>query len=138
MPTSDEKEVLKIIEEEGGESHIVKVANRIGLRLVYTKTIIGSMGRRDFIDVSASGKVKLTDKGWRALGKSPGGAPYSEEGAPSESPEEKYKKWVKGEAQKKRAEKTAQGGRKDTAEAPFVDPLAGLPPEEKYKKWTSK
>jgi len=99
MPTSDEKKVLGIIDEEGGECKEIKVSREMGLRLDYTSAILGSMGRRDYIDILTGGKVRIADKGWRALGKKPKfRTPWesltgTEEDTPI-TPEEKYKKWT--------------------------------------------
>lgn len=71
MPTPDEKKILKIIDEEGGESSTVKISNAMGLRLDYLRSILDSMGRRDYIDVFRNGKVRIARKGWQALGKTP-------------------------------------------------------------------
>ena len=58
----------------------------------YVETMCGSLGRRDYLDWFANGTVKLTDKGWRAVGKvSPEKAWM---GRPKETPEEKYKRWM--------------------------------------------
>jgi len=71
MPTPDEKKILKIIDEEGGESNTVKISNAMGLRLDYLRSILDSMGRRDYIDVFRNGKVRIARKGWQVLGKTP-------------------------------------------------------------------
>jgi len=71
MPTPDEKKILKIIDEEGGESSTVKISNAMGLRLDYLGSILDSMGRRDYIDVFRNGKVRIARKGWQVLGKTP-------------------------------------------------------------------
>ncbi len=95
MATPDERLILQILEEEGGESSVVKVCNQMGLRLDYGRTILGSMGRRDLIDLLAGGKVRMAEKGWMALGKTPGGSPYHPQGAATpEPPEEKYRRWL--------------------------------------------
>jgi len=99
MPTSDEKRVLEIIDEEGGECSEVKVSGEMGLRLDYIRTILGSMGRRDYIDVLKRGKVRIAHKGWKVLGKQPKfRTPWeslagTEEETPL-TPEERYKKWT--------------------------------------------
>ena len=71
MATPDERKILKFIDEKGGESHEVSIANEIGVRLVYARTILTSMGEANYVDVFRSGKVMILDKGWRVLGKSP-------------------------------------------------------------------
>ena len=99
MPTTDEKRVLEIIDEEGGECKEGKVRREMGLRLDYIRTILGSMGRRDYIDVLKGGKVRIAHKGWKALGKQPKFLTPWESLANTEekiplTPEEKYKKWT--------------------------------------------
>ena len=71
MPSPDENQVLRILDEQGGESNLSKVASKMGLSTEWAKTIVNSLGRRDFIDVFANGKIKLADKGWNTLGKRP-------------------------------------------------------------------
>ena len=71
MPSPDENHVLRILDEQGGECYLSKIAMKMGLSTEWAKTIIYSLGRRDFIDVMANGKCKLADKGWNTLGKRP-------------------------------------------------------------------
>lgn len=91
MPTPDERKILKIIEEKGGESHEVAIANEMGVRLVYARTILSSMGASNYIDVFRSGKVRIADKGWGVLGKSGSG---NIESLPDETPEERFKRYM--------------------------------------------
>ena len=143
MPTTDEKNILKILEEETGELgelHEVKISRFMGLRLDYLRSVLDSMGRRDLIDVFGNGKVKIADKGWRALGKNPpspwgglAGVPESEH----EPPEDKYKRWMSGKTKEKpKVEKASK--EKDKSASPSFDSHANLPPEERFKKWASK
>lgn len=134
MPTTDERNILKILDEEGGEASEAKIAKCMGLRLDYVRTILGSMGRRNFIDVLASGKVKLAEKGWKALGKSPR-LPLGMPSGPPESPEERYKRWIEGKAAQKPKEKKSQE-KKDAATLLRGTPWENLSPQEKFKKWT--
>ncbi len=69
MPSPDENHVLRILDEQGGESNLAKVAIKMGLPTDSARTIVNSLGRRDFIDVFANGKIKLIEKGWNTLGK---------------------------------------------------------------------
>lgn len=71
MATPDEKEILGIIDEEGGESTLGVLMKRMGLRRDYLKSILESMGNRDLIDFFRNGKCRIAVKGWQALGKSP-------------------------------------------------------------------
>ena len=96
MPTSNESEILKIIDEEGGECSEVKISRCMGLGLTYVRSMLVSMGIRDYIDVFRSGKIIIADKGWRALGKSPK-APWAEfqtEAEPPATPEDKFKRYM--------------------------------------------
>ncbi|MCK4244067.1 MAG: hypothetical protein KAX20_00410 [Candidatus Omnitrophica bacterium] len=99
MPTPDEKRALDIIDEEGGECSELKVSQEIGLRLVYIRTILNSMGRRDYVDVLKGGKVRIAHRGWKALGKQPKFLTPWESLANTDekiplTPEERYKKWT--------------------------------------------
>ncbi len=142
MPTTDEKNILKILEEEGkeGELHEVKISKFMGLRLDYIRSILDSMGRRDLIDVFSSGKIKIADKGWRALGKTPpspwGGLADVQESKP-EPPENKYKRWMSGKAKEEpKEEKPPEED--DESQSPLLDSYADLPIEERFKKWAAR
>ena len=140
MPTRDEKDILKILEEEGGEKgelHEVKLSRFMGLRLDYIRSILDSMGRRNLIDVFNNGKVNIGDKGWRTLGKTPpsewgelGDVPKSE----LEDPIDKYKRWLSGEAPKK-AKKEKSSDNVDESKPSSIKSYADLSPEERFKKW---
>ena len=69
MSTPDESKILKIIDAEGGEPTIGKIARKMGLNTSYTRVILSSMGKNDIIDLYRSGKVRIVNKGWIALGK---------------------------------------------------------------------
>lgn len=71
MPTPNENEILKIIDDEGGETKEIVISRAMGFRLDYLRSILSSMGRRDIIDVFRNGKVRIARKGWQALGKTP-------------------------------------------------------------------
>lgn len=142
MPTTDEKNILEILEEEGkeGELHEVKISKYMGLRLDYLRTILGSMGRRNLIDVFANGKAKIADKGWRALGKNPpsawGGLAGVQKSA-DEPPEDKYKRWMSGKAKEETNVKKPSIAKVES-ESPSFDSYADLSPEERFKKWATK
>ncbi len=93
MPTGDETEIMKfMLEEGGGELHEVKIANHMGWRVDYARSVLGSMGRRDFIDVLATGRIRLTERGLRTIhGKRPG---EEQEERPRLSAEQKYQKFI--------------------------------------------
>jgi len=69
MPSPDESKILKIIEAEGGECTIRKIAAKMRMTSQYAGVILYSMGKSDIIDVFRTGKVSLARKGWTALGK---------------------------------------------------------------------
>ena len=69
MPTPDESKILKIIEAEGGECTVGRIAVKMRLDPNYVRIILRSMGENDIIDVFRNGKVRLTRKGWVTLGK---------------------------------------------------------------------
>ena len=69
MPTPDETKILKIIEAEGGECGIRKIAAKMRMTPQYVSIVLRSMGESDIIDVFRSGKVRITSKGWGVLGK---------------------------------------------------------------------
>lgn len=71
MPTPDEMKILKIIDVEGGESTVGRIARKMRLDTNYARVILNSMGLNDLIDVFRTGKVRLLIKGWAALGKQP-------------------------------------------------------------------
>ena len=69
MPTPDESKILKIIEAEGGECSVGRIAGKMRLDSNYIRIIMRSMGENDIVDVFRSGKVRITGKGWVGLGK---------------------------------------------------------------------
>ncbi|MBC8343388.1 MAG: hypothetical protein H8E61_05365 [Bacteroidetes bacterium] len=71
MATPDEKQILSIMDKEGGECTLGLLMKRMGLRRDYLKSILESMGHRDLIDFFRNGKCRIAGGGWRALGKSP-------------------------------------------------------------------
>lgn len=101
MPSGTEMDILRFIDMEGGETRMGAIKRLLACYgSSYVETICGSLGRHDFIDWYANGVVKLTEKGWKAVGKVP---PEEEalrkylERTP-ESPEEKYRRWTGGTA----------------------------------------
>ena len=67
MPSSNEKEAMGIIADEGGQTNVTKVAKCMGLGRDYTTIILESLGRADYLDMTRGGKVKLLPKGYRAI-----------------------------------------------------------------------
>ncbi len=82
--TTNEKQMLDVLDEAGGKLHLMHLASRVGISSNYAGTIAGSLERRGYLDIPASisGKVTLTEKGWRALGKNPEGEPLNEKVSP--------------------------------------------------------
>ena len=69
MPRGSEKDVLRIIEQAGGETtlgHIKYIMSCYSSG--YIRSIVGSLGRHDYLDWLAGGRILITDKGRRALG----------------------------------------------------------------------
>jgi len=71
MPTPDESKILKIIEAEGGECGVGRIAVKMRLDPNYVRTILRSMGESDIIDIFRSGKVRIAAKGCVVLGRKP-------------------------------------------------------------------
>ncbi len=71
MPTPDESKILKIIEAEGGECTVGRIAAKMRLDPNYIRIILRSMGENDIVDVFRTGKVRIVSNGWTALGKKP-------------------------------------------------------------------
>ena len=69
MPTPDESKILKIIEAEGGECSVGRIAAKMRLDPNYVRIILHSMGENDIIDIFRSGKVRISNKGCVVLGK---------------------------------------------------------------------
>ena len=103
MPAGTEMDILRFIDMEGGETRMGAIKRLLSCYgRDYVELICGSLGRNDFIDWFRDGKVKLTDKGRRALGKTPPEEEpfkgqsfnqYTVERSP-ESPQEKYRRWM--------------------------------------------
>jgi len=71
MPTPDESKILKIIETEGGECTVGKIAAKMRLDPNYVRIILRSMGESDTIDIFRSGKIRISNKGCVVLGRKP-------------------------------------------------------------------
>jgi len=69
MVSGSEREVLKIIRDEGGETNLRLLAHKLGSPwgLDYVRLICNSLGRADYIDVLSSGKLRITAKGKAAV-----------------------------------------------------------------------
>ena len=71
MPTPDESKILKIVEAEGGECTVGRIAAKMRLDPNYVRIILRSMGENDIIDIYRSGKIRIAGKGGVALGIKP-------------------------------------------------------------------
>ena len=138
MATRDERDILKIIDEEGkeGECNVVKISKYMGLRLDYIRTILGSMGRRDMIDYKASGNCIIIEKGWRAIGKTP----FSKydgvyKSGPNLSAEEKYEKWATGKISEETRKKFHKEQEAEKRKNKLIRRYEMIPPPERYKMW---
>jgi len=67
MPSSNEKEAMEFIANEGGQSTLRQVAKGLGFAGHYTIVILESLGRADYLDLTRKGKVTLNPKGYRAI-----------------------------------------------------------------------
>jgi len=62
-------QVLEIIWIEGGKAHLHRVANLMHISFDYARSVLNSLGRRDFIDFFRDEVAVLTDKGKERLEK---------------------------------------------------------------------
>ena len=97
--THYEKTILSLILDEGSYITISKLARKMGAEIDSLKNVLELLSRKGFILVFAagkggyrSGKVELTHTGKRELGKT---GRLSSEGKHSESPDEKYRRWIR-------------------------------------------
>ena len=67
--STDEAKVLKIIvmAEDDEEVKPMDIARKMGLNLPDVNNMCNKLGKQDFINISLSGKIDLTEKGMRAL-----------------------------------------------------------------------
>lgn len=63
MPTPDESKILKIIDAEGGECTVGRIAAKMRLDPNYVRIILRSMGENDIIDVFRTGRVRIASMG---------------------------------------------------------------------------
>ena len=66
---SIDDQVLEKIWTEGGKAHVQRVAKLMNLGFDYARSILYSLGRRDFIDIGRDEIAVLTDKGKERLEK---------------------------------------------------------------------
>jgi len=67
--TPNENKILKIIDTEGGESTVGKISAKMSMETNYIRIMLRSMGENDIIDLYRNGKVVITRKSFRELGK---------------------------------------------------------------------
>ena len=100
MPSGTEIQILRALKERGGESHLSGIAKKIRLSSDYAKIVCRSLGRADYLDLLGTGKVRLTSKGWKAVGGREEEKETEEDGSSEakkkgpESREEKYQRWI--------------------------------------------
>ena len=71
MPTPDESKILKIIQAEGGECTVGRIARKMRLDPNYVRVILRSMGAANIVNVFRSGKITMACQGRVALGQKP-------------------------------------------------------------------
>ncbi|MFA5819225.1 MAG: hypothetical protein WC854_08105 [Bacteroidales bacterium] len=62
-------EILELLSNEGGKAHLHRVANLRNYSFDYARSVLNSLGRRDFIDFFSDEVAVLTDKGKERLAK---------------------------------------------------------------------
>lgn len=60
--TEDDK-FLELLSKEGGKAHLHQIANLMHISFDYARSVLNSLGRRDFIDFFRDEIAVLTDKG---------------------------------------------------------------------------
>jgi len=66
---TNDDEILEILSNEGGKAHVHRVANLMHISFDYARSILYSLGRRDFLDIGRDEIAFLTDKGKERLEK---------------------------------------------------------------------
>lgn len=71
MPSGTESEILKTINEAGGETTPLYVSRKMGSAwgTDYIRMLCKSLGRDDYIDVLSTGRLRITAKGKASLKK---------------------------------------------------------------------
>lgn len=62
-PTGTELDVLRIVDEAGGTATLLAVCQKLNINNDYGRTLLASLGRADYLDVTAEGHSTLTAKG---------------------------------------------------------------------------
>lgn len=104
MPSGTEMKVLKGIKKKGGETSLFRVAKHIGMSTDYAKIVCRGLGMGDYLDMFKTGKIRLTPKGWKAVGGRNEVPRESDETAGEgsdeaikkgpETPRERYERWM--------------------------------------------
>ena len=76
---SVDDEILEKIRIEGGKAHVHRVANLMSFSFDYARSVLYSLGRRDFIDIGRDEVAILTDKGRERLEKAKQKSPNLDE-----------------------------------------------------------
>ena len=66
---SSDMKALQIIAEEGGNTNFGVISRRMGVEYGYARLLGMSLGRADYIDITPSGRCKITSKGEKELEK---------------------------------------------------------------------
>ncbi|MBU4319402.1 MAG: hypothetical protein KKF30_19245 [Proteobacteria bacterium] len=85
-------EALEIIWKEGGKAHAHRVAGLMKISADYARTILYSLGERDYIDIGPSDIAVITDKGKKAIERSGFFRKIEEEKRKEKKAEEETKK----------------------------------------------
>ncbi len=64
---ASELDALKVISEKGGETVFQVVSQRLKIEYDYARLLCTSLGKADYIDITAEGLCKITPKGEQAL-----------------------------------------------------------------------
>ena len=65
--SGSELEALRLVEEAGGATAAHPVARKMKFNIDYARTILTSLAKRDYLDLSARGIYTMTGKGKEEL-----------------------------------------------------------------------
>ena len=71
MVTPNERAILEIIAEEGGDITVWKLSSKMGMSTHILDSTCKSLQRRGYVELSHPRKVTITGKGLHAIGKRP-------------------------------------------------------------------
>jgi len=72
MASGSEKKALQIIHEAGGDATSHIVSRKLCIDTSYARLLCMNLARKDYVDLQRSGRFRITFKGKRVLGKTPG------------------------------------------------------------------